>query len=428
MYPIQVLLLGAEALVLALLVLGVFRARAAIGMAPLAALVGGFQLLTLALSLRVEVAPGWTAAPAALAVLPATLLAALLVYVQEDTREARRLVQAIALANAGLALVWLVIGQHARIPGAQMPTGVGANLFSADVASVLIRTLLLYPSLIALILLYELASRFVASLFVRAAIAFAAVLAVDATAAVALASWGGGAVGRLAQSSAAGVGVATIVFAAVFAAYLTRLEPSTAPTGTGDVSEVFHELTYRQLYEQARSRLTRDALTGVYNRGYLDESFTKAVARATRYQEHLSVLVVDTDNFKSINDTYGHLAGDGVLKLVATTLVEGARAADIVCRYGGDEFVVLLPNADRSSAQSFADRVRRRLRDRGRNHGAHMHLANLSVTVGVASLLEDAAVRAPDDLLRLADNRLYVGKRAGRDRVIWQDLPVSSAQ
>lgn len=427
MHPIQLLLLGAEAFVLALLVLGLFRARTALGLAPLAALVGGFQLLTLALALRVEVAPGWMTQPAAVAVLPATLLAVLLVYVQEDTREARRVVQAVALANAGLALVWLVFGQHARIPGAQVPLGPGSSVVTMDAASIVARTLLIYPSLIGLILTYELSSRFVSSMFVRGLTAFGVVLTVDAAAALGLASLDAGVSARVVQASLVGVGVAAIVFSAVFALYLGILEPATAPTGTGDVSEVFHELTYRQLYEQARSRLTRDALTGVYNRGYLDESFTKAVARASRYQEHLSVLVVDTDNFKTINDTHGHLAGDSVLKLVATTLVEGARAADIVCRYGGDEFVVLLPNADLESAQAFADRVRRRLRDRARDAGGSLHVANLSVTIGVASLLEDAAVRAPDDLLRLADNRLYVGKRAGRDRVVWQDLPVSSA-
>lgn len=427
MYPIQLLLLGAEALVLALLVLGLFRARASVGLAPLHALVGGFQYLTLSLALRAEVAPGWTVHPAAVVVFPATLLAVLLVYVQEDTREARRLVHAAALANASLALVSLLVEQHIRIPGGTLPIGPGASPFTASALVVLIHSALIYPYLIGLILVYELTSRSVSSLFVRGLAAFLAVLAVAAGIDLAMSADPGSTL-RLAQASLLSAVAASVVFAAVFAIYLQTLEPATAATGTGDVSEVFHELTYRQLYEQARSRLTRDALTGVYNRGYLDESFAKAVARATRYQEHLSVLVVDTDNFKSINDAHGHLAGDSVLKVVATTLVEGARAADIVCRYGGDEFVVLLPNADLASAHSFADRVRRQLRDLARDPGAHVYLASLSVTVGVASLLEDAAVRAPDDLLRLADNRLYVGKRAGRDRVIWQDLPVSSVQ
>ena len=129
---------------------------------------------------------------------------------------------------------------------------------------------------------------------------------------------------------------------------------------------MLQKLTYRQLYEQARTRMTRDALTGLYNRGYFDEALPRAVAHAERYQHPLSVLLVDTDHFKEINDTHSHLVGDRVLKLVAELLAEHARAADTVCRYGGDEFVVILSSADAASAAAFAERFRRRLRDRAR--------------------------------------------------------------
>ncbi len=171
--------------------------------------------------------------------------------------------------------------------------------------------------------------------------------------------------------------------------------------------------------------MTRDALTGLYNRGYFDEALPRAVAQAARYQHPLSVLLVDTDHFKEINDTHSHLVGDRVLRLVAELLGEHARAADTVCRYGGDEFVVILSSADAASAAAFAERFRRRLRDRA-SVALPGGVVRITATVGVATFLEDATVRTPEDLLRLADNRLYVGKRAGRDRVVWRDVPVEA--
>jgi diguanylate cyclase (GGDEF)-like protein len=136
------------------------------------------------------------------------------------------------------------------------------------------------------------------------------------------------------------------------------------------------------------------------------------------------VLLVDTDHFKEINDMHSHMVGDRVLKLVAELLAEHARAADTVCRYGGDEFVVILSSADAASAAAFAERFRRRLRDRAQV-ALSSGTVHITATVGIATFLEDADAYTAEDLLRLADNRLYVGKRGGRDQVVWRDQPVT---
>ena len=124
MYPIQLGLLGAEAIVMAALVLGLFRSRTVLGLSPLYIVIGGFQYLEASLGLRVEVAPGWEVYPASMVMFTATLLAVLLVYIKEDTREARKLVYGLVLANAGLSLVSMLISQHVQIPGSEVPVGV----------------------------------------------------------------------------------------------------------------------------------------------------------------------------------------------------------------------------------------------------------------------------------------------------------------
>ena len=197
--------------------------------------------------------------------------------------------------------------------------------------------------------------------------------------------------------------------------------------GSGDLSDVFQQLTYRERYEEAHKRMTHDALTGLHNRGYFDEMLPQTLAQAKRYQRPFSLLFVDADNFKSINDTHSHAIGDRVLRLVADTLKEHARSADTVCRYGGDEFIVILSSADSDAAAAFAERFRRRLRERAVAAAPTLPVLDVTATVGVATFLEDAAIETAEDLVRLADNRLYMGKRAGRDRVVWQDLPASGA-
>lgn len=154
-----------------------------------------------------------------------------------------------------------------------------------------------------------------------------------------------------------------------------------------------------------------DPLTGVYNRRYFDERFDREVALAQRMRTDISLLVVDLDHFKTVNDTYGHAAGDRVLAIVATVLSDGVRNSDIVLRYGGEEFVVIAPNTDGLAAERLADRLCWKIRT------AHIKCPSetrISVTasIGFATLCDDDTT---ETLFARADDALYEAKRAGRD-------------
>jgi diguanylate cyclase (GGDEF)-like protein len=426
MYPIQLVLLGAEALVMATLVLGLFRSRTLLGLSPLYIVLGGFQYLEASLSLRVEIAPGWQLYPASTVMFTATLLAVLLVYIKEETTEARKLVYGLVLANTGLTLIALIVSAHVRIPGSAVLSGVSAMSLQANAWVAAVGTTLLLLDVIGIILVYEFVSRFARPLFVRAFVALLLVVSFDnAWFTLLVQGPNNPQFQSLLLSGFVGKATAALFYTTALCVYLRYFEPQRAIVGSGQVQDVFETLTYRQRYEEVRQRMVRDALTGLFNRGYFDEILPRAVAHAARYQEPLSLLLVDTDHFKTINDTYNHLTGDRVLRLVAETLGEHARASDTVCRYGGDEFIVVLASADSTAASGFAERFRRSLRERVRTAVPPLPMDEVTATVGIATFLEDP-ISSADDLVRLADTRLYVGKRAGRDRVVWHDLPNSA--
>lgn len=157
-----------------------------------------------------------------------------------------------------------------------------------------------------------------------------------------------------------------------------------------------------------------DALTGLHNRRYLEACLPDVVDAAVNRGKFLSVLTLDVDFFKSVNDTYGHDAGDRVLQELAGRLRSSLRSSDLVCRAGGEEFVVVLAGTDLPAAERVGERVRKAVAAKPFLVAPGCNL-NITVSLGVASLasVDDGA----DDLLKRADQALYRAKRDGRNRV-----------
>jgi two-component system cell cycle response regulator len=162
------------------------------------------------------------------------------------------------------------------------------------------------------------------------------------------------------------------------------------------------------LLERVERAAATDGLTGIANRSTFDAALERELDRAARHGEDLSLVMIDIDHFKSLNDRYGHLVGDAVLQGVARTLAVGSRSFDLPARYGGEEFAVVLPRTARGDAYGMAERLRRAVAE---THDD----PSVTVSAGVATFPLDGAVAK--DLVRAADAALYASKRAGRDRV-----------
>jgi len=159
---------------------------------------------------------------------------------------------------------------------------------------------------------------------------------------------------------------------------------------------------------------TTDPVTGLRNRRYVTEFLSLEVLRAVRYHTPLAVLLLDLDHFKRVNDTHGHRVGDSVLQVVADTLRASLRATDIAGRYGGEEFLVVLPQTDLAGAGVLAERVRVAIEETAIDLGGAEPLS-VTVSVGVAAL--DESGRSAEQLVERADAALYSAKDAGRNCV-----------
>ncbi len=170
-----------------------------------------------------------------------------------------------------------------------------------------------------------------------------------------------------------------------------------------------------QLRETLRQQSIRDPLTGLFNRRYMSEVLARELSRASRNATVVALAVVDVDHFKRVNDNYGHDTGDVVLKAVARTIAEHVRQSDIVCRFGGEEFVVVMPEISAAAARLRAEQMREAIGRLDCRHGAHL-VGSVSASFGVALYPQDGVDEAA--LVHAADIALYRAKEGGRNRVI----------
>lgn len=179
--------------------------------------------------------------------------------------------------------------------------------------------------------------------------------------------------------------------------------------------EVFTDITaVKQREASLYHRATRDALTGIFNRGHFTEMAVQEIERARRFAEPLSVALLDLDHFKRVNDTYGHDAGDMALVQFSQTCQEFARKIDLVGRLGGEEFVLLLPRANKEPAFEILQRLRLKVMETRITSSGGAQFG-FTVSIGLASLRPHT--RDLRELLRNADAALYKAKREGRNRV-----------
>jgi diguanylate cyclase (GGDEF)-like protein len=162
-----------------------------------------------------------------------------------------------------------------------------------------------------------------------------------------------------------------------------------------------------QLWDMA----VTDSLTGLYVRRYFMVKLHEELHRAQRYNNILSIVMADLDRFKNINDTYGHDAGDRVLKAIGKFLLQNVRDVDVVARYGGEEFVIMIPEAANDAAHILSERLRKNLSEL-----KFENLPSVTVSLGIATFPHDGT--DPEDLIKKADAAMYAAKRAGRDQVV----------
>ena len=182
----------------------------------------------------------------------------------------------------------------------------------------------------------------------------------------------------------------------------------------GDVITFYLITEIKELLVQLEELATHDGLTGVNNRRHFLQLAEQELSRVNRYGSYFSVIILDLDNFKNINDEYGHLIGDEILKKVANTCLSTLRKSDIFGRFGGEEFVFLLPETNMTDGRFMAERVRKAIA------GITFNELQLDIQVtasfGVASIGDQKSVKLKD-MLRSADQALYRAKASGRNKV-----------
>jgi diguanylate cyclase (GGDEF)-like protein len=188
------------------------------------------------------------------------------------------------------------------------------------------------------------------------------------------------------------------------------------------VAAYTRDLRRIRLLESEAGKIYLDALTGIYNRRYLDEQLIRVIKTMSRSDGILSLMIVDIDRFKEFNDTYGHIAGDACLRNIALTLKNGVtRADDFVARYGGEEFAVVLPNTDEYGARVIAERLinsvtKKLVPHQGSDVTDHVTIS-VGVTTGKVTYLHNE-----QDFINSADSMVYKAKREGRNRYCFQTL------
>jgi diguanylate cyclase (GGDEF)-like protein len=411
MIALNILLLGAEMLVYFGAMLALFRLRGTLGIGVFFCALGSLHFMEtyLAAAYYVQLPFSISLSPGSVVLFSGKLALLLLVYIREDALVARQPIYGLFLGNLVLLALVFLLRQHNVVPAPGAPADIA---FMDQLGALAVwSTLLLFIDSIAMILVYErMSSRVkrhpVAVIWATLALVltfdqlgFFGVLhfALDVPLSAGIGGW----VGKM---------VAAGLYALMLALYLDRFEMIGDPQRPR-IADVFDTLTYRQRYERLEVSSRQDPLTGVLHRGQLEPLGRDLVAIARKTGRPMSLLLVDVDDYKEVNDLHGHATGDAVLRQLAGAISESLRQSDHVVRYGGDEFAVLAPGVSHVAAVALARMLNESVTGLTLPDGVRRQ----TLSIGVATLPEDGQTLTA--LLEAADKRLYAAKAAGRNRV-----------
>ena len=392
-----------------------FRARNRFGIGTFFCALGVMHFLEtyLASILYVPLPLGIVASPGSTVLFTGKLMLLLLVYIREDAVVVRQPIYGLLLGNVLL----LALAALMRLHGAGMLEGHAADFAFLDEMGALMvwGTLILFADCIMMILLYERLRRvFGRHLLPRIALTGALILTFDQGAFFCGLHYLTGAPLSVLFGGWAAKMAAVAIYAGLGAIYLRFVElPRRTDKRPPRLGDVFDLLTYRERYEDLMASSGRDALTGALDRGRLEREGRNRVAAAALSGRPLTLLILDIDHFKIFNDRFGHTAGDVVLLRIARIVMRTVGVEDAVFRFGGEEFVVIVPDMSRAAALTLGERIRR---DVASHMDAEAGTPLVTVSIGLATCAEDASDY--DGLFECADRRLYLAKSAGRNRVI----------
>ncbi|GMB83651.1 GGDEF domain-containing protein [Shinella zoogloeoides] len=418
--------MGTENLILLLIeagfyfvfMVGLLHLRHQIGIGVFVAALGVMHFLEtyLAAVFYIEL-PFGVISPGSSVLFSGKLMMILLLYVKEDAAVVRAPIYGLLAGNFLTVGLGFFLSHHQTV-GA-VPGRVADLAFIDEMGWLMLwGTTLLYLDSLGIILLYERLGRvFRKSTAMRFFVAGVVVLTFDQIGFYAALHfinrapievfWGG----WIAKMMAA------CAYAVMMTVYLHYSRISAIPVSPRPIADIFADLTFRERYEDLLDRSGRDALTGVYDRSRLEFEAPRLLSAMLVAGKPLSLMIIDADHFKDVNDRFGHLAGDEVLRTVATCLQRAMRGNDKVFRFGGEEFVVLSEDITPDVGADRAEALRRMVEKEIRRPDG----LPVTVSIGVANSYGDGTTL--NALLSAADARLYAAKNAGRNRVISTAAP-----
>jgi diguanylate cyclase (GGDEF)-like protein len=358
---------------------------------------------------------GIVTSPGSTVLFAGKLMLLLLVYIREDAVVVRQPIYGLLIGNLLMVTLAIIMRHHDLVSFA--PGRVADFGFLNEMGALMVwGTVLLFLDCILIVLVFERMRALLGDrLILRLGIAGAAVLTFDQ-----IGFWTGlhlltGAPLSVLVGGWIAKMAAVAFYAPLVALYLVAFEgPVARFMRPKKVADIFDTLTYRERYEDLLARSGRDALTGVLDRGRLETQGRRVLEEAAFAEVPASLLLIDIDNFKDLNDRFGHTAGDAVLKRITTEITRFVRSTDFVYRYGGEEFVVICDGMNATGARSLAERIRAQIAASG-----DPTLPAVTVSIGIATCGEDGTDY--DTLFAVADRRLYRAKAAGRNCVVGEN-------